>query len=47
MRLSMCMAMLTLIEIVCMSGLSLWIHHRAARSGWDGLASGGRVYCGV
>ena len=42
----MCMAMLTSIEIVCVSGLSPWIHHGPVRSGWDGLASGGHVCCG-
>ena len=40
------MAMLTSTEIVCVIGLSPWIHHGLARSGWDGLASGGHVHCG-
>ena len=39
------MAMLTSTEIVCVSGLSLWIYHGPARFGWDGLASGGHVRC--
>ena len=39
------MAMLTSTEIVYMSGLSPWAYHGPARSGWDGLASGGRIHC--
>ena len=37
------MAILTSTEIVCVSGLSLWLHHRPVGSGQDELASGERV----